>query len=273
MGVWLLGGSQILDNPDFEVGSTSHWAVSGSSIALAVSSIDQYSGNYSALVTCSGVSSASRFYQGDLFTLDAGHSYFVRCAIRVASGTIADENTSWKITDESVSSFYVSADIVVSSLWKSFGLGWTQRTTINSMKFGIYLPTFTDPASANGGVFIDDVVIYHAVELDAGYGYKFGKIQNRIETHDRGGGLHSYILPGGYREFKFPGLNIDSAGRCAVNSFWANGDTCYLIEDDTDPSSMYAVKVMDVQEPFQSLASPGLIRYTGDLTLETTDAE
>ena len=278
MSVWLLGGTQILENTDFEVGSTYPWKVIGSSVTLSVSTADQYTGDYSALATCtSGYNPGGvikpRFYQGE-FTLEAGCTYFARCAIKVASGTIyGDGETSLKINNWSDLVTYVSKDIYVSSVWKTFGFGFTRATTVNSVKLNIYLPRVDGPPP-DAGIFLDDIEIYPAVELSAGYDYKFGKVQRRVDTRDRDGGLHSYILPGGYRRFEFPGLNVDSAGRCAINSFWASGDTCYLIENDADPTSIYAVNVMEAQEAFQSFAQPyGLARYVGELKLETVDAE
>jgi hypothetical protein len=277
MGVWLLGGSQILENPGFETGSTGPWAVGGDSVVFSVSTADQYTGDYSALVTCSsGYGSATPRIHSDVYTLEAGVSYFFRCAIKVGSGTLADNgDAELRVTDLLVNSVYAAKDINVSTTWQTFGLGWTQQTDVNSrMKARVLLPDFTDPETDNGGIFFDDLEIYPAVELDAGYGYKFGKVQRRTETRDRDGGLHSYIQPGGYRRFEFPGLSVDSAGRCAIASFWAAADICYLIENDTDPTSMYAVNIMEVQEPFQSFKPPyGLVKYVGNLKLESVDAE
>lgn len=282
MSVWLLGGPLILDNPDFETGSYNPWAVTGVPgpvVSLTVSSNEQYTGNYSGLVICTSyagaISSMAYLHQEDL-TLEAGVSYFVRFASRVASayGNFNTFGKQCKITDYSISSIYAAIDFDVTTSWKVFAFGWTQPTNTNSARINIYMPTFTGLALAEAHILIDDIVIYRAVEINAGYDYKFDKIQRRYNIRSRSGELHSYILPNVYRKFTFPGIDVDSAGRCTIASFWINDDTCYLVENDTNPLSMYAVKIIGEQEPFQSFSPPyGLSRYVGELKLEAVDAE
>jgi len=269
MGVWIYGANS-LTNGDFETGDLTGWSLDGSTASLEING-DAYGGSWCGRVRkTTGLSDIALYQRG--FSVVAGQQYFFRCAIKNTESTIG--SMTLKITNYAMDADWAAGEtITVVKSWQIYGYGFESSTT-GSAAIRLEIPGTLMPAGSAQKAFFDDLTLAAAAEINAGYDYKFGQFQRRNDIRDRDGGLHNYILPGGYRQFDFPSVDIGSAGRCSINSFWANNDTCYLIDNNTNPQSMYAVKIMEIQEAFQSRVKPfGLTRYVGDLKLETVDVE
>ena len=108
------------------------------------------------------------------------------------------------------------------------------------------------------------------INLTADYNYKFAQQIDRQDIRTKQGGLYTYIEQGTFIKFKIPSSWVTSSDRSLVNSWWSAGTTLRLLENDDFPSSYYLVRIVSVEEPFQTFTKPYFQQYyEGEIILET----
>ena len=110
----------------------------------------------------------------------------------------------------------------------------------------------------------------YTVELSPSFAYERVKQVERAHHRSRAGALHTYLTPGGFTRFKLPLTWVGSADRDTVTSWWKTGADLSYTEETAEPFSYHSVRVVGVEEPFQSFVEPYYqTYYAGEVILET----
>jgi hypothetical protein len=109
------------------------------------------------------------------------------------------------------------------------------------------------------------------IVIEPEYSSTFTKNLQREDLRGREGQLFTYIEAGTFKRFELPWSFVNSSDRSRVNGWWEAGTDLELIIDSTFPSSLYDVRIVESEEPFDSFIRPYFnVLFEGELVLETT---
>lgn len=102
------------------------------------------------------------------------------------------------------------------------------------------------------------------------YRYEFAETLDRKDIRTKQGQLYTYIGQGNWRRFRLPMSWVSSSDRSLINSWWKTGTDLLFFEDSDQTSVFFDVRIVGVQEPFQSFVKPYFqTYYQGEVILET----
>jgi len=120
-----------------------------------------------------------------------------------------------------------------------------------------------------GDIKLGPVGSYVTLTNIAGYGYRFAETIDRKDIRTKGQ-LYTYIQNGSWHKLKIPASYVNSADRSLINSWWKTATNLLFFEDSDQTSTYHTVRIMGVQEPFQSFVRPYFrTYYAGEIILET----
>lgn len=102
--------------------------------------------------------------------------------------------------------------------------------------------------------------------------YTFSNALNiqREDVRTKYGSLYTYIQQGTHRIIRIPETWVSSMNKNLVNSWWQTGTNLRFIEDNSNPSSYYTVRIMGIEEAYQTYVKPYFQQFnSGELILET----
>lgn len=102
------------------------------------------------------------------------------------------------------------------------------------------------------------------------YGFTQTEVLDRQDIRTKSGGLFTFIETGTFHQFKLPMSWVNSLDRSLVNSWWKTATDLTFLLDSDFPSSLFTVRIMKKEEPFQTFVQPYFQTfYEGELVLET----
>lgn len=265
MGSPRLYGPNVLHNGDFELGSVSSWYSynhpSSASAALAVNTVSPYGGNYDALFTVStaGVFSPDVYLAQQPLGFKTAESYAMRFASKVSSArsirtALFDFNTNMSSKNVSLS--------------ETYALYEHTHVSVSDTSSGRFM--FLCGSGTPFNVYFDAIELRGYIDVVPSYAYERAEELERHDIRTRGGALYTYIETGGFTRFTLPLSWVGSLSRSIINSWWKSGTTLLYAEDSDSPFSTYNVRIVGVEEPFQSYTRPyAQVYYEGELVLET----
>ena len=121
-----------------------------------------------------------------------------------------------------------------------------------------------------GDIRLGPVGSYVTLTGKIGYDYRFAEGIDRKDMRTKGGQLYTYIQNGSWTTLKLPASWISSSDRSLINSWWKTATNLLFFEDSDQSSTFFNVRIMGIQEPFQSFVKPYFrTYYAGEIILET----
>ena len=274
MGEPRLFAGNILSNGDFETGSYSPYTLgvdSGNQGSLATQALSgiAHGGTYyftTAVDSTSGRDNITVIQNGISCTQSVNYQFegWARIPGAAAKGIIISlANASDTSSNYGLSDVFTPDALAWQRMQGNFNAVATDASARLWMGVGANLEDIS----------FDDLAIRPYVSLRPGYNYENAKVlQNRINHRTRSGGLYTYIGDGSHRRITLPLRWVTPLQRSIINSWWETGlDLTYAEDGDYMSRSGETVRIVGVEEPFQSFVAPYFqTQYAGEIILETT---
>lgn len=272
MGDMLLLKDQMI-NGGFETGSLGGlWVVpatSSGNVILAIgttaNSITPFQGSYRTLVDLvsggSQVTDTIIHYLGSMTALNSGTQF----SIALAAVATNVKTIACLIYDD-------ISDVLPQTQVGIFNTSWVSYcVNIVSIKTPVAAPILRFYVGGNNeDLWIDSFMLGRSISLKPSYKYDFVKTLNRADLRTRVGALYTYIDEGEFIKFKLPLSWVNSSDRTTITDWWKAGSDLKFIEDSSFPHSFHNVRIVGVDEPFQTYVKPYFRTYfEGALKLET----
>lgn len=102
------------------------------------------------------------------------------------------------------------------------------------------------------------------------YDYTREQVLDRTDDRTRAGALYTYVVGSGYTTVKLPLEWVVPADRTLINSWWKSGSNVLFFEDSNQSSSFLTMRIVGVEEPFQTSIEPHYqAYYAGEIVMET----
>lgn len=262
--IQLLGPNELVTNPFFETDLTD-WSlfVNAGSATLQRDTTVPYEGTYVAHVywgiTSGGADQIQLLHRTNSLPVTKDVTYLLRFAVREGGAVLRYMPTMiYPFTSD------VNTVTLTTSEWTRLGMYFTPPSDTNSAAIRFDINDNGQP------IRFDSVSLLPCVTLNAGYDSEFKEVLPRVDNRTITGALKTYIGAGDYSQWRYPMSWINSLDRSLVNSWWKSGATLSLVEDSTYPDSLTLVRIMGVEEPFQSFVLPYQgTYYEGEVILES----
>ena len=258
----LYGPTNVLSNGNFETGSTGPWYTftTSGSINLAVTTASPYAGAYTLVASVVAYQGNARypyvaqrlnnvFYVGRRYACRFnGKSSVARSFVVGADSVSPAENTVLLSTSYEPLEALFAPTIDVTSTFLRFSCG----------------------VGSDALLYLDNIEVRGYAQLAPGWDYERVTARNRTDDRTRAGALYTTLNPGGFTRFRLPLSWVSSLDRSIVTSWWKSGAELLYAEDDTFPFSCHNVRIMGLEEPFQTSMEPHYqAYYAGEIVLET----
>lgn len=260
-----LYGPNVLTNGGFELGSTSGWAYWNSGAAngtAGVNSSNPYAGLYDAVinVVSAGPANSDISFQQSPVVFRTGETYAVRFASKISSARALD--CTLQNTDGSSLASAVYSAAPSYSLFENL---YSMPVDTSSGRVVFHC--------GSGEAFtlnLDNIELRGYTQLAPEWDYERLTTRNRTDDRTRAGALYTTLNPGGFTRFRLPLSWVSSLDRSIVTSWWKSGAELLYVENDNFPFSYHSVRIMGVEEPFQSsMDTYYQTYYSGEIILET----
>ena len=257
----LYGPTNVMSNGNFETGSTGLWYTftTSGSINLTVTTASPYAGAYTLVASVVAHATNGRYpylAQTRNGIFKAHQSYALHFAAKVSSAR----------------AIYVGMDTVFSDELVEL----TEDYTLNEVLFSDTTDVTSTAIRFSCGsgsdilLYLDNIEVRGYAQLTPEWDYERVTTRNRTDDRTRAGALYTTINPGGFTRFRLPLSWVSSLDRSIVTSWWKSGAELMYAEDDDFPFSYHSVRIMGIEEPFQTSMEPHYqAYYAGEIVLET----